>query len=434
MGDTAWDRRHRLDLQDSLRYLANRARKGFSLIQTVVLAELDGLDTPNANGHRPLLENDPARPHEPYFQHVDAVIAQAARLGLHVGLLPTWGRYWDEPNKWSQPIFTPEKARLYGRFLGQRYAGQPIVWILGGDRRVESERGREVMANLAGGLREGDGGRHPITFHPRGPGRSAEELPNEPWIDFHMCQTSHGARDHDTGFFIQADRSLHPARPTLDGEPRYEGIPAGFYNHGANPADRFDDFDVRTAAYWALFAGACGHTYGHNSVWQMWQVGRNPIIHAHVPWFEAMDHPGAFQMGYLARLFRSRPWSALEPDNSFLRGVPLEGPSLVRGLRSGDRTLAWAYTSRGHPITVDLRALSPRGSIQASWFDPRYGVIHRIHDAGNFGFQTYLPPSQGRGCDWVLLLEDEAGAYPAALFPSSPSPMAEDRTERPPNW
>ena len=31
---------------------------------------------------------------------------------------------------------------------------------------------------------------------------------------------------------------------------------------GANPAVRFDDSDVRMAAYRALLAGAAGHTYG----------------------------------------------------------------------------------------------------------------------------------------------------------------------------
>lgn len=38
----------------------------------MVLAELDGLHTPNANGDRPLLEDDPTQPVESYFEHVDS--------------------------------------------------------------------------------------------------------------------------------------------------------------------------------------------------------------------------------------------------------------------------------------------------------------------------------------------------------------------------
>ncbi len=36
-------------------YLENRAKKGFNVIQAVVLAELDGLNTPNPDGDRPLV-------------------------------------------------------------------------------------------------------------------------------------------------------------------------------------------------------------------------------------------------------------------------------------------------------------------------------------------------------------------------------------------
>jgi hypothetical protein len=73
----------------------------------------------------------------------------------------------------------------------------------------------------------------------------------------------------------------------------------GFYNVGAAPALRFDDYDVRLAAYRALLAGAAGHTYGNNNVWQMWAPGRPPQLGADTPWYEALDHPGAFRMGHL---------------------------------------------------------------------------------------------------------------------------------------
>src|SRR5690349_1710226 len=48
LGDTAWELFHRLDRADSERYLVNRAEKGFTLIQAVVLAELNGAREPNA--------------------------------------------------------------------------------------------------------------------------------------------------------------------------------------------------------------------------------------------------------------------------------------------------------------------------------------------------------------------------------------------------
>ena len=66
----------------------------------------------------------------------------------------------------------------------------------------------------------------------------------------------------------------------MDGEPRYEGMPVGFYFKGTAGIDRFDDYDVRQAAYWSVIAGACGHTYGNNNVWQFFSPGAKRDTHA----------------------------------------------------------------------------------------------------------------------------------------------------------
>src|SRR6187399_2377346 len=77
LGDTAWELFHRLNREEAKKYLQNRADKGFTVIQAVVLAELDGLNTPNAYGDKPLINNDPTKPGEAYFKHVDYVINEA---------------------------------------------------------------------------------------------------------------------------------------------------------------------------------------------------------------------------------------------------------------------------------------------------------------------------------------------------------------------
>ena len=60
LGDTAWELFHRPTREDALRYLRKRAEQRFTVVQAVALAEFDGLNEPNAYGHRPLLNNDPA--------------------------------------------------------------------------------------------------------------------------------------------------------------------------------------------------------------------------------------------------------------------------------------------------------------------------------------------------------------------------------------
>src|SRR5215210_7785217 len=64
LGDTAWELFHRLDRGEAERYLQNRSRLRFTVIQAVALAELDGLTVPNAYGETPLRNNDPAQPNE----------------------------------------------------------------------------------------------------------------------------------------------------------------------------------------------------------------------------------------------------------------------------------------------------------------------------------------------------------------------------------
>lgn len=410
LGDTAWELFHRLDREQADRYLSNRAAKGFTVIQAVVLAELDGLGTPNAYGDRALDDGDPSCPNEAYLRHVDAVVERAAELGLFIGMLPTWGNLWKTGGE-REPLFNPQNAAAYGRLVGARYAHRPVIWILGGDQDVQNEAELAVIGAMANGLREGDGGRHLITFHPRGPGRSAEQLHDAPWLDFNMIQSSHGAQDHDNGLFTAADYMLQPPKPTLDGEPRYETLLVGFYNAGVAHHVRFDAYDVRQAAYWSLLAGACGHTYGNNNIWQMWEPGRKPLIGACVPWYEALDHPGAFQMGYVRRLFESRPYQKLAPNPDLVVDGPTSGGAHVRAARAGDGSFAFVYSPRGEPFAVRLGAIDAR-RVSAWWFDPRYGIAEHIHTSNNAGFQTFVPPTSGRGYDWMLVLDDEARSFP----------------------
>jgi len=404
LGDTAWELFHRLSREEAERYLENRADKGFTVIQAVVLAQLGGLTVPNANGDLPLVDKDPRQPVEAYFQHVDAVVEKAASLGLFVGMLPTWGSYWSDVNS-DQKIFTSESARAFGEYLGERYREAPVIWILGGDENINNEEERAIIEAMAAGLRTGDGGRHLITFHPRGPGRSSEYFHEAGWLDFNIYQSSHGNHDHDNGLYAEHDYQLTPTKPTLDGEPRYELIPAGFYFADANGFDWFDDYDCRQAAYWSVLGGACGHTYGHNSIWQMWAPGRNPVIGAAVPWYEAIDHPGAFQMRHLRKLFETYPFHKLTPGQSVILSGPASGGAKIRAAIADDASFAIIYSPRGESFTLDKAVLDAK-RIKSSWFDPRYGIFHHAHTANTTGIQTYTPPTSGRGQDWVLVLED----------------------------
>src|SRR3954447_13783215 len=121
LGDTAWELFHRLAREEAEAYLKNRAPKGFTHIPAVILAEEDGLHAPNANGDVPLIGDDPAKPNEKYFEHVDFIVKRAGELGLYIGMLPTWGDKWNLGKRTGPEIFTPENAGSYARWLAMRY-------------------------------------------------------------------------------------------------------------------------------------------------------------------------------------------------------------------------------------------------------------------------------------------------------------------------
>ena len=426
LGDTAWELFHRLNREEATRYLTNRAQKGFTVVQAVVLAQLGGLTVPNANGDLPLAGKNPAEPNEAYFKHVDFIVDKAEELGMFVGMLPSWGSYWAA----GTSIFTPVNAHAYGVFLGRRYKSKAIIWILGGDRSIHDASERAIIDAMAAGLAEGDGGAHLKTFHPVGPGMSSSELHNAPWLDFNMYQSSHGARDHDNGLFAEHDYALQPTKPTMDGEPRYEEIPVGFYLRGSGGIDRFDDYDSRQAMYWSLLAGACGHTYGNNNIWQMYKPGAGPTsnggagqgfgglyvspgggaIGAMTPWVDALDRAGAFQAAHARRLFDALPFAKLVPDQKILLNGPLTGGAKIRAARSSDGSFALVYSPRGESFTID-KSIVKGAKLRQAWFDPRYGVTYVTQEPVESGIQTFTPPTNGRGNDWVLVLVNAAAGF-----------------------
>jgi hypothetical protein len=414
LGDTAWELFHRLNREDADRYLKNRAEKRFTVVQAVVLAEFDGLNTPNAYGERPLSGNDPARPNEAYFAHVDWIVARANALGIYVGMLPTWGDKWNRRGGAGPEIFTVANAETYGEWLGRRYRAAGIVWIVGGDRPVENSTHIDITRAMARGLRRGDGGAHLITFHPTGGNSSSTWFHNDDWLDFNMRQNGHAPEFTGRYDMTRADYDRTPVKPVLDGEPIYEDHPVAF------DAKRFGHSiaaDVRRPLYWDLFTGAFGHTYGHHSVWQFWAPGRTPINNPLLSWFEAIDQPGAAQMQHARALLESRPFLSRIPDpdivlaSSIPTNIPGAGRYYFASTRDDTGSYAMIYAPVGRTFSVKMSVITGP-SVKAWWFNPRTGAATAIGAFPNTGERAFTPPDAGEMLDWVLVLDDEAKRYP----------------------
>ncbi|MDX1952876.1 MAG: glycoside hydrolase family 140 protein [Verrucomicrobiota bacterium] len=422
LGDTAWELFHRLNREEADKYLKNRASKGYTVIQAVALAELDGLNDPNPYGHKPLVDNDPTKPdvkdgpQNDYWDHVDYIVNRAEELGLIIGFLPTWGDKWHYKNPAeSKAIFNKDNAAVYGEWLGKRYKNKPIIWITGGDRTIENDQHKEVIRAMAQGLRKGDGGEHLITFHPPGGQGSSRWLHNEDWLDFNMRQNGHVTEFTSRYSATSTDYNLSPTKPVMDGEPIYEDHPVSF---NAKELGHSVAADVRRPLYWNLFSGAFGHTYGHHSVWQMHASNRPPINNPLMPWFEAIDQPGAAQMQHGRHLIESRPFLTRIPDDSVIvqdkvqTSIPGAGIKRLVATRDTDGTYAMIYVPVGRKFSVHMDKI--KGSrVTAWWFNPRNGKADKIGEFSNQGTKEFVPPDYGEMMDWVLVLDDSSRKYPA---------------------
>ncbi len=417
LGDTAWELFHRLNKEETIAYLDNRQKLGFTVIQAVIVAELEGLTRPSADGFLPF-GPDPKEPspvevegeYNDYWDRVDFVIEEANKRGLYVAVLPTWGRYWAE-----EPFFNADNAARYGEWLGKRYKDAGIVWVLGGDRTVDNDDQRATLNEMARGLRLGDGGAHLVTFHPRGGGSSSLYWHDAKWLDFNMCQNGHSI-EYGLYFRTWEDYDREPIKPVIDGEAIYEEITIGFN------ADQFgyaSAFDVRRPLYWDLFNGAFGHTYGCNAVWQMYdpedpeQYG---VIEPVRSWRDSLDLPGAAQMQYARYLIESRPFLTRIPDMDLVVSdknsnfVPGQNFRHFAATRDKDGTYAFIYFPISRAATIDVSRIKGE-TLVAFWYDPRTGAAEFIDRFKNEGRREFTPPTLGEALDWVLVIDDASKNY-----------------------
>jgi hypothetical protein len=220
-----------------------------------------------------------------------------------------------------------------------------------------------------------------------------------------MQQTGHGlAETVQPWKKIAADYALTPPKPVIDAEPLYEDHPLAFRSKQNGYSF---DAHVRQRAYWDLFSGSCGHTYGNHAVWQMYAPGRKPVNGPLMYWYEAIHRPGANEMRYVRELIESRPVLSRVPDQSLVADE-LEGADHITATR-GDG-YAFIYDAQGRPFTVNLGKLSGE-RLKCWWFNPRSGDSMDAGEIENRGTHDFTAPSEGFGSDWVLILDDVSKRY-----------------------
>jgi hypothetical protein len=414
LGDTGWLLFTKLTREEAEQYLENRRQKGFNVIQVMVLHDIR--NEINVYGDTALIGNRVDQPNvtpgnsydDPeqydFWDHIDYIVDLAGKKGLYMAMVPVWG------SNVRSGLVTGEQAEKYALWIAERYKNRHnVIWVNGGDVRGDDSTS---IWNIIGSAIRKTCKNQLITFHPFGRTQSSTWFHNEPWLDLNMFQSGHRRYDQDTtGLaygednwkYASADYKRIPVKPTLDGEPSYEGIPQGLHDF-TQPL--WTDTDVRRYVYWSVFAGCCGFTYGNNSVMQFNKpADRNPEFGAKKYWNTAINDPGASQMKYLKQLILSKPYFERVPAGELLagsQGKKYDYIAITRG-----KNYVFAYTFNGSDISLDMKMLS-WPEYRVSWFDPKNGKTTVSGIYKNTGTTTFNPPGEKvSGNDWVLILENK---------------------------
>ncbi len=414
LGDTGWLLPERLNRDEVPYYLQKCREAGFN---TVLVQVMNGTPSYNIYGQPSLTDGwnmtkaDPSGVYS-YWDHMDYIVRTAEANGIYIGMVAIWGSQIKAGN------INETQAKAYGEFLARRYKRSPnIIWVMGGD--IQGDIRPEIWEALATAIKSVDRN-HLMTYHPRGRYTSAKWWSGAPWIDFHAFQSGHrkygqrmGNKDYpipdgteeDNWMYVDSTWAYKPIKPVLDAEPSYEDIPKGLHDPDEG---RWQAFDVRRYAYWSVFAGSCGHIYGHNAIMQMLKpgvatgYGRNG---AEKTWYEALEDPGYSQMKHLKNLMLTMPYFDRIPDQSVIVGGT--GKRYDRLLATRGRDFLMVYNYNSVPMKLDLRKISGAKK-NVWWMDAASGRLEYIGEFGN-KVEAFAPHKSGKGVSDGVLIAIDAG-------------------------
>ncbi|MFV0564724.1 MAG: glycoside hydrolase family 140 protein [Flavobacteriaceae bacterium] len=409
LGDTGWLAFNKLNRDEIKVYFKDRKEKGYNVIQIMTV---HSLGVANVYGDSALVAKDLSKPlvtegnnfnnaqAYDFWDHIDYTLGIAKEEGLYLGMVPVWG------SPVSDGEVTLEQAKTYARFLAERFKNHDnIIWLNGGD--TFGNKNTEIW-NAIGSILKTANPERLVTFHPRGRTDSSDDFHNENWLDFNMFQSGHRRYDQDDTEraygednykYVRVDFNLKPIKPTLDGEPSYEGIPQGLHD---TLQPLWNDNDLRRYAYWSVFAGAAGFTYGNNHIMQMHENHTKPEAYgSKTYWVNALNDLGATQMVHLKKLMLKFDYFNRIPDTDLVANQG-EKYNHIAATRGNDYALL--YTYNGRAIKVNMGKIKGN-EVEASWYNPKTGETTKIGNVENKGVQDFKPlGEQADGNDWVLVL------------------------------
>ena len=397
LGGTAWGMSEWFTREEVDLYFDNRKAKGFSLVQICLFwgkreedpvqfsvnppniygfqafEEVDGF--PDAFHPAVVQEGSPTDPND-YWDHVEYILLAARNRGMMVGVLPVWGRrYVNASHKnFSASVFSEEGMRLYGKFLGERFgAYSNIVWVLGGDVKADANGNfLNHYRRMAEGITEGISGQKIawnesspwwdyslMTYHPDGAPmvNSSAWFHEDKWLDFNMIETFQ-FRDNVYAAVSQDYRLSEPVKPTVLGEPAYEGL--------LNRGRVTEGIHMRRQAWQTLMAGGAGFTYGGARD----SLGNGPLFSPFKGWQQLLDQEGSVSMKLVRNISLTHNWPHWEPSEELILNGQGEGEFRAVAVQTRIHTEWLVYFPENRSLQLGLK--SP-GTLAWQWCNPATG-------------------------------------------------------------
>lgn len=403
LADTAWLLFDKLDDGEIELYFKNRANLGFNTIFAVAAYTEKRLNEPE------YMQNGGKNIHDKaYWEFISRNIDLAEKYGLYVALLPTWGTFV------KHGLLNDGNVLEYAEFLGKFFRGKSnLIWVLGGDIRGEDYFG--LYDKFGNALKKYNPERL-ITYHPFGRTASYMWFNDCKWLDFNCFQSGHRRYDQtrmsawddkavnddvfgeDNWRYVKKNFSFDIKKPCMDAEPSYEGIVQGLHDFSQ---PYWEARDVRRYAYWSVFEGACGFTYGNNSIIQFHCDGERISYGVRENWRQALHSPGGAEMQYLKELMQSIDYTngRARPEYVLNQGEKYRRTSVF----AGDKFVL-AYNFCGDEMKLSLKDYCGK-TFEAFWLNPENNSRSYIGDFEGGTDYTFTPtPRKEISNDWILAL------------------------------
>jgi hypothetical protein len=395
LADTAWTGPALSTAAEWKHYLADRKKKGFTAIQFNAICPWRTAATDREGRAAYEIKDGKLIPNETYFKQLDARWKAINDSGMLAVPVLAWA------HKKGDAGFDLSEEQIIAlvSFELERYKDTHSLFILAGDARynqTDAARwkriGRAVCKDFPGLL---------MTTHPTGMNFPWKDWEDEKWLTVFGYQSGHGD-DGKTVSWIHSGpvaeygRRTEFTRPLINLEPPYEDH-NGYQSRRPHAA-----YSVRRAVYHSLLsAPVAGVTYGGHGVWS-WhsKPGAEPTDHKGTGvaklWKDALDLPGAAEMGHARRFFESLPWTELRPAQEFVgQESGKDDPrKFIASAAMPDHSLYVYYFPAGATGSIRLHIGDPA---RVSWFNPRTGKWNDRKPRG-----VFAPPDDE---DWLMVVK-----------------------------